>query len=182
MAAAFSDNTPAPDTAPPIAFESREGTIIDDAPPTEVVGPADKKEVRLTDQTNILPFKKILAVFLGLGLCVFAAALDSVIIATSLPTINTSFHAGAVVSWVPSAYMLTSAAFQPLYGRFSDIFGRKTALVMGMSIFMFGNLLAGFAKTIIQVIVFRGIAGVGGGGIVSMMQIVVSDIVTLRER
>lgn len=153
--------------------------------PTDCIpsAPSQKiKEVQLTDQTHVLPFKKIISVFLGLGLCVFVTALDSVIIATSLPTINTTFHAGAVVSWVPSAYMLTSAAFQPIYGRFSDIFGRKTALALAMSIFMFGNLLAGFSKKIIQVIIFRGIAGAGGGGIVSMMQIVVSDVVTLRDR
>nr|AVP77532.1 major facilitator superfamily protein [Flammulina velutipes] len=169
--------TPQPDS------DSREGTIVD--VPTDCIpsAPSQKiKEVQLTDQTHVLPFKKIISVFLGLGLCVFVTALDSVIIATSLPTINTTFHAGAVVSWVPSAYMLTSAAFQPIYGRFSDIFGRKTALALAMSIFMFGNLLAGFSKKIIQVIIFRGIAGAGGGGIVSMMQIVVSDVVTLRDR
>ncbi|KAK0491996.1 MFS general substrate transporter [Armillaria luteobubalina] len=146
---------------------SREGTIA---------------EHPLTDQTNLLPFRKIVAVFFGLGLCVFVTALDSVSVATSLATINTAFHAGSVISWVPSAYMLVSTAFQPLYGRFSDIFGRKATLTMAMLVFMVGNLVAGFSKNIIQLIVFRGFAGAGGGGIVSMMQIVVSDIVTLRER
>ncbi|KAJ7479526.1 major facilitator superfamily domain-containing protein [Mycena latifolia] len=134
------------------------------------------------DQTNRLPFKKLLPIFLGLALCAALASLDSVIVATALPTISSAFNAGSVVSWVPSAYLLTSTCFQPLYGRFSDIFGRKSALALAMSLFMLGNLISGFSKTITQLIVFRGIAGAGGGGVQSMMQIVVSDIVTLRER
>ncbi|KAJ6613678.1 major facilitator superfamily domain-containing protein [Mycena sp. CBHHK59/15] len=138
--------------------------------------------VELTDQTNRLPFKKLLPIFLGLALCAALASLDSVIVATAIPTISSAFNAGAVVSWVPSAYLLTSTCFQPLYGRFSDIFGRKSALALAMSLFMLGNLISGFSKTITQLIVFRGIAGAGGGGVQSMMQIVVSDIVTLRER
>ncbi|KAK7036119.1 MFS drug transporter [Favolaschia claudopus] len=139
-------------------------------------------EVELTDQTNRLPFKRLLPIFLGLALCVVVSTLDSVIVATAIPTISSAFNAGSVVSWVPSAYLLTSTCFQPLYGRFSDIFGRKSALCLAMSLFMVGNLLSGFSKTIIQLIVFRGFAGAGGGGLVSMMQIVVSDIVSLRER
>ncbi|KAK0190086.1 MFS general substrate transporter [Armillaria mellea] len=167
---------------------SREGTIaetpvsLDGASTATPRSNKGKGEIQLTDQTNLLPFRKIVAVFFGLGLCVFVTALDSVSVATSLATINTAFHAGSVISWVPSAYMLVSTAFQPLYGRFSDIFGRKATLTMAMLVFMIGNLVAGFSKNIIQLIVFRGFAGAGGGGIVSMMQIVVSDIVTLRER
>lgn len=70
--------------------------------------------VSLTDQTNLLPFRKVMAVFAGLSLCMFVSTLDSVIVATALPTIGEFFNAGAVASWVPSAYLLTSTAFQPL--------------------------------------------------------------------
>ncbi|KAJ7183008.1 MFS general substrate transporter [Mycena crocata] len=138
--------------------------------------------VELTDQTNRLPFKKLLPIFLCLALCIMVSSLDSVIVATAIPTISSAFNAGSIVSWVPSAYLLTSTCFQPLYGRFSDIFGRKSALCLAMSIFMVGNLIAGFSKTIIQLIVFRGFAGAGGGGLISLAQIVISDIVSLRER
>lgn len=120
-------------------------------------------QLQLTDQTNLLPFRKIVACFLGLSLCVLVSFLDSVVVATALPTISSAFHAGSIVSWVPSAYLLTTTSCQPLYGRFSDIFGRKAALIVAMMIFMVGNLLAGFSKTVIQLIVFRGIAGAGGG-------------------
>ncbi|KAH9485880.1 Efflux pump dotC [Psilocybe cubensis] len=136
----------------------------------------------LTDQTNLLPFKKIIVCFLGLALCIVVSTLDSVIVATAIPTISAAFDAGSIVSWVPSAYLLTSTSFQPLYGRLSDIFGRKAAISVAMLVFMLGNLLAGFSRTIIQLIVFRGIAGAGGGGIISMAQIVISDIVSLRDR
>ncbi|KAF8058526.1 major facilitator superfamily domain-containing protein [Lyophyllum atratum] len=143
---------------------------------------AEEAEAGSRHQTNLLPFKQVIAVFSGLALCIIVSTLDSVIVATALPTISTAFNAGSVVSWVPSAYLLTSTSFQPLYGRFSDIFGRKAALTLAMSIFMVGNLVAGFSKTIVQLIVFRGFAGAGGGGIISMAQIVISDIVSLRER
>lgn len=89
---------------------------------------ANERVVELTDQTNLLPFKKLIAVFLGLALCVFVSSLDAVMEATVLSNISTAFNAGSVISWVPSAYLLTSTAFQPLYGRFSDIFGRKVRL------------------------------------------------------
>lgn len=138
--------------------------------------------VHLTDQTNLLPIRKVIPILLGLALCIVVSALDSVIVATALSTISAAFNAGSVISWVPSAYLLTSTAFQPLYGRFSDIFGRKTGLCLAMAIFMAGSLAAGFARSIVQLIVFRGIAGAGGGGIISMAQIVMSDIVSLRDR
>lgn len=89
---------------------------------------------------------------------------------------------GSVSSFVPSTYLLTSTAFQPLYGRFSDIFGRKATLCLAMGVFMVGNLAAGFSNRIIEVIIFRGIAGAGGGGIISIAQIIMSDIVSLRDR
>ncbi|KAL5510892.1 hypothetical protein ACEPAG_4649 [Sanghuangporus baumii] len=138
--------------------------------------------LRLTDQTNLLPFRKVVSVFAGLAVCVVVSTLDMTLVATALPSISAEFHAGSVSSFIPSAYLLTSTAFQPLYGRFSDIFGRKVALCLSMGVFMLGNLAAGFSRKISEVIVFRGIAGAGGGGIVSMAQIVMSDVVSLRER
>ncbi|XP_006460567.1 hypothetical protein AGABI2DRAFT_203654 [Agaricus bisporus var. bisporus H97] len=141
------------------------------------------KEVQLTDQTNLgLPFRTILTSFLGLSLCVLVSQLDSVVVATALPTISSHFNAGSVSSWVPSAYLLTSTSFLPLYGRFSDIFGRKATLTVAMLIFLVGNLAAGFSKSIVELIVLRGVAGAGGGAILSLAQIIISDIVSLRER
>jgi hypothetical protein len=123
-----------------------------------------RKEVQLTDQTNLgLPFRTILTSFLCLSLCILVSQLDSVIVATALPTISSAFNAGSVSSWVPSAYLLTSTSFSALYGRFSDIFGRKATLTVAMLIFMIGNLAAGFSRSVVELIVLRGVAGAGGG-------------------
>ncbi|KIJ18330.1 hypothetical protein PAXINDRAFT_71564, partial [Paxillus involutus ATCC 200175] len=150
-------------------------------PPHTTSEPKDN-QLQLTDQTNLLPFRKIIPVFSGLALCAAVSALDSVIIATALPTVSAAFNAGSVASWIPSAYMLTSTSFQPLYGRLSDIFGRKAALCLAMGVYMIGSLLSGFSRSTIELIIFRGFAGAGGGGIQSMAQIIVSDIVSLRDR
>ncbi|KAF9238658.1 major facilitator superfamily domain-containing protein [Melanogaster broomeanus] len=158
------------------------------APPVTSQTPSDDSKkstaspLKLTDQTNLLPFRKILAVVSGLALCVVLTVIDSVILATALPTISAAFNAGSVASWVPSAYMLTSTSFQPLYGRFSDIFGRKATLCVAMVVFMLGSLASGFSKSINELIVFYGVTGVGGGSVVSLMQIIVSDVVSLRDR
>lgn len=144
--------------------------------------PRSREHIVLTDQTNLLPFKKVVPVFLGLALCILVSNLDATITATALPTITSYFNAGSVSSWVPSAYLLTSTAFQPLYGRLSDIFGRKAGLCAAMGIYMVGCLAAGLSRSITQLIIFRGVAGAGGGGIISMAQIVMSDVVSLRDR
>ncbi|KIJ39865.1 hypothetical protein M422DRAFT_174487 [Sphaerobolus stellatus SS14] len=140
------------------------------------------KELELTDQTNLLPFRRVLVVFLGLASCIVVSALDSTIVATALPTISAFFNAGSISSWVPSATLLTSTAFQPLYGRFSDIFGRKATLTVAMSLYMIGSLAAGFSRSIIELIIFRGVAGAGSGGIVTIGQVIMSDVVSLRDR
>ncbi|CCM02944.1 uncharacterized protein FIBRA_05059 [Fibroporia radiculosa] len=171
-----------PETTLTNAHASDELQPSDPKSATHAPGTRSADVISLTDQTNLLPFKKVVAVFCGLSLCLLVSTLDSTMVATALPTISNVFDAGTVVSWVPSGYLLTSTAFQPLYGRFSDIFGRKASLSLAMGIFMFGCILAGFSRSIIQLIIFRAIAGAGGGAIVSMGQIIISDIVTLRER
>ena len=178
------------------------GAATPDAGTTTPTTASRKKryEAELTDQTNLLPFKKVVVVFASLSVCILVTTLDSTISATALPTISKAFDAGSVSSWVPSAYLLTSTAFQPLCEshisvpryqcsdaemldvRFSDIFGRKATICLAMAIFMIGSLLAGLSHSIIQLIICRGVAGAGGGGIVSIVQIVMADVVSLRER
>jgi hypothetical protein len=105
-----------------------DGSVLDSAGKiTKERGRAakSKHELTLTDQTNLLPFKRILAVFGGLSLCALVSCLDSTIVATALPSISAAFNAGSVSSWVPSAYLLTSTAFQPL----CEFCGNKTCRV-----------------------------------------------------
>lgn len=134
-----------------------------------------RTDFKLTDQTNLLPFRKVVSVFAGLAVCIVVSTLDMTLVATALPSLSADFHAGmsfrrngafnsnfdgfftgSVSSFVASAYLLTSTAFQPLYGRFSDIFGRKAALCLAMGVFMIGNLAAGFSRKISEAIIFRG--------------------------
>ncbi|KAF4502756.1 DHA14-like major facilitator efflux transporter (MFS transporter) [Fusarium agapanthi] len=103
-------------------------------------------------------------------------------VATSLPTISEALDAGPTVTWVGTSYLLGQLSFQPLYGRISDITGRKPVLLFSMGCIVVGGLLCGFARTPVWLYVCRTISGIGGGGISSSVAIIVSDLVSLRSR
>lgn len=91
---------------------------------------------------------------------------------TALPTLGRVFNEAAISSWVGTAYMLTSTALQPVYGRLSDIFGRKSVLLGSLTIFLFGSLACALSRSMIQLIIFRAIQGIGGGGILTLALII----------
>ncbi|CAG8564706.1 11503_t:CDS:10 [Ambispora leptoticha] len=134
------------------------------------------------DQSQILPFKQLVVVFVGLLLALFLAALDQTIVSTCLPKIASEFDALDKIAWVGTVYLLTATAVQPLYGKFSDIFGRKSVFLFGVIIFLVGSALCGASQTMTMLIIFRGVAGMGGGGIISMIMVIISDVVSLRDR
>ncbi|KAF8809750.1 hypothetical protein BYT27DRAFT_6516279 [Phlegmacium glaucopus] len=134
-----------------------------------------------SNPTSLSP-KRFHACFFSLALCIIVSALDSVVVPTTIPTLTTGFHAGSLVQLTSPVYLLSTTSLQMLYGRFNDIFGRKTSLSIAMIIFMVGNSGAGFSATLTQLLIFRAIAGAGGGGIISLVQIVVSDVVAIQER
>ncbi|ORX98559.1 MFS general substrate transporter [Basidiobolus meristosporus CBS 931.73] len=121
-------------------------------------------------------------VFLGLAMAILLAGLDQTIVATALPKIASDFGALNEVSWVATAYMLTATACQPLYGKFSDIFGRKVVFLFAIVIFEVGSALCGASQSMTMLIIARAIAGIGGGGIQGMVFIIITEIVPLRER
>ncbi|KAG2156490.1 major facilitator superfamily domain-containing protein [Suillus bovinus] len=126
---------------------------------------------------------RLLFVHIGAAMTLFLATTDSTIVSTSLPTIVSELGASqSQYTWVGVAYMLTQTAGQPLYGRLSDLVGRKNVLYVSMMIFALGSLLCGAAKSIILLIVFRGLAGLGGGGIVSSVWVITSEIVEPQHR
>ncbi|WVR05959.1 hypothetical protein IAU60_002986 [Kwoniella sp. DSM 27419] len=141
-----------------------------------------KKEVELQDQTNLLPVRQVITVFAGLTCALFCSLLDQTIVTTALPTLGKVFNRADISSWVGTAYLLTSTTAQPIYGRVSDIFGRKFTLLACLFIFLMGSLACALAQTMIQLIIFRAIQGFGGGGILTLSMIIVSDVVTLKER
>ena len=101
---------------------------------------------------------------------------------TALPTISYALHAGPTITWAGTAYLLGQTTFQPLYGRISDIAGRKPILLASVSCIVLGDLLCGWAQTPLWLYVSRALTGIGGGGISSLVAIIVSDLVSLKER
>ena len=108
--------------------------------------------------------------------------MDQTTLAATLTTIANDFHAGSNIAWIATGYFITSTAFQLLYGRLSDIWSRKAILICGFAIFFLGSLAAAVSDSVTQLIVFRAFTGVGGGGLMTVAQAIVSDVVPLRER
>ena len=127
--------------------------------------------------------KKQLPVILpALAIGIFLAAADQTIIVSSYGKIGSDLEALNLTSWIATAYFLTLTSFQPLYGKLSDIFGRKACLLFAYTVFGIGSVFCGLAQNMEQLIVARAFAGIGGGGMTTIVSILLSDIVTLRER
>lgn len=142
----------------------------------------DSSPDQLDDQTQRLPFLRLMAAYLCLCLCYFISYLDMNAVTTSLPTISDALHAGPGITWVGTAYLLGQTSCQPLYGRISDIIGRKPILLFSVGCIVVGDILCGFAQTPIWLYTSRAVTGSGGGGISSLVAIIVSDLVSLRSR
>jgi EmrB/QacA subfamily drug resistance transporter len=126
--------------------------------------------------------QKVLVVFSGLMLVLLLAALDSTIVATALPTIVGELGGLERLSWVVTAYLLAQTVVTPLYGKLGDLYGRKVVLQGGILLFLAGSVLCGLSRDMSQLILFRAIQGLGGGGLMVTTQAVVGDIVPPRER
>ncbi|KAJ3895681.1 major facilitator superfamily domain-containing protein [Lentinula edodes] len=122
------------------------------------------------NETHVLPQNRLPLVFLGFMCTIFLAAMDQTIIATALPTIVKDLGGGADYSWVGSAYLLAAASLSPLYGKLSDIIGRKPVLYGCILIFLIGSALCGAAQTMVWLIVCRAVQGIGGGGIIQLVR------------
>ncbi|KAJ3857032.1 MFS general substrate transporter [Lentinula lateritia] len=127
------------------------------------------------NETHVLPQNRLPLVFLGFMCTIFLAAMDQTIIATALPTIVKDLGGGADYSWVGSAYLLAAASLSPLYGKLSDIIGRKPVLYGCILIFLVGSALCGAAQTMVWLIVCRAVQGIGGGGIIQLVNITITN-------
>ncbi|OQO01068.1 hypothetical protein B0A48_13311 [Cryoendolithus antarcticus] len=154
------------------------------------VGDADSDGSALERQTSLqvkndgMPEvrKRMKYIFPALAIGVFLSAADQTIIVSSYGKIGSELHALNLTSWIATAYFLTLTSFQPLYGKLSDIFGRKACILSGYFLFGIGCLLCGLAQDIDQLIGARAFAGIGGGGMTTVVSILLSDVVPLRER
>lgn len=130
----------------------------------------------------VFTHREILQVFSGVALAMLMAAMDQTIVATALPTMASEFGGLDLLPWVVTAYLLASTATTPIYGKLSDLYGRKRVLQVAILLFLAGSVLCTAAQSMTQMIVFRGIQGLGGGGLMSLAFTIIGDVVAPRER
>jgi EmrB/QacA subfamily drug resistance transporter len=136
----------------------------------------------LPARSAALTRRQILVVFSGLVLAMLLAALDSTIVSTALPTIVGELGGLAHLSWVVTAYLLAQTIVTPLYGKLGDLYGRKGVMQSAIVLFLAGSALCGISQDMTQLILFRAIQGLGGGGLIVTAQAIVGDVVPPRER
>src|SRR5690349_16681178 len=129
-----------------------------------------------------LGHRQILIAFSGLVLAMLLAALDSTIVSTALPTIVSELGGLEHLAWVVTGYLLAQTIVTPVYGKLGDLYGRKVVLQVAIAIFLVGSALCGVSQSMFQLILFRALQGLGGGGLNVTTQAVVGDIVAPRER
>ena len=126
--------------------------------------------------------RHIYVVFSGLVLVMLLAALDSTIVSTALPTIVGELGGFDHISWVVTAYLLAQTIVTPLYGKLGDQYGRKIVLQVGLVVFLIGSILCGIAQNLPELIAFRAVQGLGGGGLMVSAQATIGDVVPPRDR
>lgn len=141
-----------------------------------------KTEPTIHDQTDILVGSKLLIVFGALASALLITYIDQNSIGVALPTIGRELNSASTIVWAGTSSLIANTAFQALYGRLSDILGRKVILITCLCLLAVGDLLCGFAQTGPQLYAFRGISGLANGGIMALVMMVVSDVTTLEQR
>jgi EmrB/QacA subfamily drug resistance transporter len=126
--------------------------------------------------------RQIMFVFAGVMLGMLLAALDQTIVATALPRIVVDLNGFEHLSWVVTAYLVTSTITVPLYGKLSDLYGRRSLFIVAISIFLVGSALSGLSQNMTQLIAFRALQGLGAGGMLPLAQAAIGDIFSARER
>ena len=153
-------------------FDSLPKTIPSTSPASEALS---KGQLR--------PPLHVLAAFTALSLSIFLVALDTVLIPTALPTISQSFHIpDSLYVWIGSAYLLANAASIPFWGKLSDVFGRKPVMQTANMTFLCGSIISGVSVNAPMLVTGRAIQGLGGGGIVVLVNVCVSDMFRIRDR
>jgi hypothetical protein len=142
----------------------------------------DSDAASIGGQRNTMTSTQLRIAIPALSVCLFVSFIDQTSVSTATPAIAVDLNTGTATSWIGTSFLIASTAFQLINGRLSDIFGRKNLLLISLTLMALGDLGCGFAQTAVQLFVLRAIAGIGGGGINSLVMIIVSDITTLQNR
>jgi EmrB/QacA subfamily drug resistance transporter len=141
-----------------------------------------KTPAKKSSEPKALTHPEIRAIVIGIMLAMFLGALDQTIVATALPTIGRHFGDLEQLSWIVTAYLLTGTAATPLYGKLSDIYGRRAMMLTAIGIFVIGSVACALAPTMTALVFARALQGLGGGGLMGLAQTIIADIVSPRER
>ncbi len=136
----------------------------------------------IADAGGVMTHRQILFVIFGLMAGMFLSALDQTIVGTSMRTIADDLDGLSLQAWVTTAYLITSTISTPIYGKLSDIFGRRPLFIIAIVIFLIGSLAAGFSSTMYELAIFRAIQGLGAGGLMALPLAIMGDILAPRER
>ena len=121
-------------------------------------------------------------VVFGILLCILLAAIDQTVVVPAVPSIAADLNGFGHLSWIVSAYLLTSTAATPIYGKLSDIYGRRALLLPAIVLFVIASMLCALSQTLLQLILSRALQGLGGAGLMAMSQAAIADVVAPRER
>lgn len=136
----------------------------------------------MTSEVANPPVQSIRLLFSALLLVMLLSALDQTIVSTALPTIVGELGGLDKLSWVVTAYILSSTIAVPLYGKFGDLFGRKIVLQVAIGLFLVGSALCGLAQNMTQLVLMRGLQGLGGGGLMVISMAAVADVIPPANR
>lgn len=121
-------------------------------------------------------------IIIAIMLAMFLAAVEGTVVTTAVPTIIKDLNGFGLVSWIFSSYLLTSAITTPIYGKLSDLYGRKNVLTIGIAIFLLGSILCGLSQNIYSLVIFRALQGIGAGSIFTITYTIVGDVFSISER
>ncbi|WGO94699.1 MDR family MFS transporter [Pseudomonas viciae] len=128
------------------------------------------------------PTPAIRSVLVALMLAIFLGALDQTIVAVSMPAISAQFKDVSLLAWVISGYMVAMTVAVPIYGKLGDLYGRRPLMLLGMGLFTLASLFCGLAQNMEQLVLARILQGIGAGGMISVSQAIIGDIIAPRER
>jgi MFS family permease len=148
---------------------------------TSSVSPTSEANERI-DYASLLPQRTKLMILFGVLLGLFLAALDQTIVATALPAIVAEFQGIDLLSWVSTGYLLASTTMVPIYGKLSDLYGRRAVLLFGIVVFLAASSLCGIAGNMIQLIIYRVLQGVGAAALTSTAFAIPADLFAPAER